>query len=350
VAENSNRARMAEVISKDVFGFFRWNTIFVKDRDFPCRKEGDHKKTDKPQAHTHPVDVVFYYFDSYTGNYVYLNTDLKSYAQKSISMTQVRKALQSLRDTVDCAKSSPEWKQKYIELEGAKADIRGMLFVYNHDGGFDKDFNRFFERGSGRGHISLEGLKLKRGNYLHLFTPDKISYLTTILNDIKNLRGDNKFPKNNYSFYYPELRLHREHEVDPKKRCATIEMLCSSFFLIEHGSVKKRKKSGEKKVIHDKGVIVYYNETGSTKEEFIYLLDILSNYQLLKSDVNLQIRFAHSEKDQNLISNFKKAKKSYIHAWGFDPEKEKQLDRINLQLVERYKDCFSEQKINWDDE
>lgn len=349
MAENANRAKMAEVISKDVFDFFRWETIFVKDRDFPCCKQGDHKKPEKKQAHTHPVDVVFHYFDSYTGKRVYLNTDLKSYARNSITLTQVRKTLQSLRDTVDCAKNSPEWKHRYIQSDGIISDIRGMLFIYNHDGGFDKNFNNFFLKDSGKNHISLEGLKLKSGNYLHLFTPEKISYLTTILNDIKNLRGDEKFPKNNYSFFYPELRLHREHEANPKKRCATIEMLCSSFFLIEHGAVKKRNKHGDKKTINEKGVIVYYNERGSCKEEFIYLLDILSNYQLLKSDVNLQIRFSHSDKDEYLLRNFQNAKKSYSHAWNFDIDREKQLNRIGLTLIERYKDCFSEQKINWDD-
>lgn len=349
--ENDTRAKMAEKVSNDIFKFFRWETVFVKNRDFACCKQSEHKPPQKSQEHTHPVDVVFHYIDPYTGKRVYLNTDVKSYAKSSVTVTAVRAAINSLRDTLDCAKNSAEWKEKYHEYEDMPAEVRGMLFVYNHDGGFDKDFNLFFRKNSKRGsHISLAQLGVKNGHYLHVFSPEKISYITSILNDIKNLKGDKKFPGNdNFSFYYPELRLHKEHVVDAKKRAATIEMLCSSFFIIKHGAVTKRNKKGEKVRLYEKGYIVYYNEVGSSKEEFIYLLDILSNYQLIKRSVNLRIRCTNHEQDENLLTNFTKAKKSYIHAWGFDPQKEKQLDSINIQRVERFKDCFSQEAINWED-
>lgn len=249
--EVSAIAEMANLVANDLVKWFRWTKFPLADQNFKCLKVEKHaaprrKKNsgDKPSietdhdaplspaeneisnSHNHPVDVVLSYVDPYTAKRVMLNTDLKSYKTASISKTMVRNALKSLGNTIECARSSPEWKAKYNFTEDA--DIRGLLFVYNHDGDYDKNFYDIFrsspEKGieKAQGKIDISNLPISKGQLLHIIEPKTINYMLTIINDSASLHADGTFPETEYFFYYPELTLHKT-KLPKEDRPATID-------------------------------------------------------------------------------------------------------------------------------
>lgn len=131
--ETSAIQRVAGKISEDIFSVFKWNSAAREDMNWDCCQEAHSKKT-------HPSDVVFYYIDPYEEEMVYLNTDLKSYAEGTIGKKIVEGALTSLALATECANVSEEWRMKYVHEESLGYNVRGLLFLYNHDNLYDKDF------------------------------------------------------------------------------------------------------------------------------------------------------------------------------------------------------------------
>jgi hypothetical protein len=78
MAETTNIAKMAEILSQDLFGDFLWQHTGPTNTNWPCEEQELHK------AKTHPSDVVFYYDNPYRLSRTYVNCDLKSYARGSI--------------------------------------------------------------------------------------------------------------------------------------------------------------------------------------------------------------------------------------------------------------------------
>ncbi len=78
---------------------------------------------------------------------------------------------------------------------------------------------------------------------------------------------------------------------------ATIEVLSSPFMVIKHGAVYKfNRAKGIEEEVYPEGFVVYYNKKGNSDNEFFYLLDILSNYQILDGINKIRIRLAYREK------------------------------------------------------
>nr|WP_075745779.1 hypothetical protein [Pseudomonas alcaliphila] len=327
--EVANVTDVATKITKDIFKWFKWEAIPTMDENFPCHKVERHKPKPKKESkkkpeeknHSHPVDVVFRYFDPYKNRSILLNTDLKSYAKSSIQTSRISTALESLASTIDCARSSSEWQKKYV-LEKGDYEVRGMLFIYNHDGEYHKDL-----MGLVKG-IHLNKLGIQQGQLLHLLDAVRIRYLYSVVMDIKNLIVENEFPADDYSFFYPELYLHRSHG-DSGNLPATIELLCSPYMIIHHGPVSL---SGEDASTND-GYLIYYNQDGSTEHEFRYLLDSLARFQILRSRSSIKIRMAHHSPDPAIKNNFQAAKNAYLLSWGMDEFKKKELDRIEFEPI-----------------
>lgn len=370
--EVSAIAEMANIVSSEIFNWFKWTRFPLMDQNFKCLKVDKHappKKSkdqtaepgtqkqealDPDRQHKHPVDVVFSYIDPYTAQRVMLNTDLKSYKSGSISKTMIRSALKSLGVTIDCARSSTEWKGKYQHTEDS--DVRGLLFVYNHDGEYDKKFYEIFKsekpEGSdkGQGKIDLSNFPICKGQQVHIIEPRIINYLLTIINDSASLHTEGTFPESEYYFHYPELTLHKT-KLPKEDRPATIELLSAPYMIIEHGKVKKyNEKTEQLEERFNSGFVVYYNRSGSTIKEFIYLLDTLSNLQILDRDCSLRLRVACDATSPELRSNFEAAKRSYAEDWGFDEYKKQKLERIELKIIEIVQKKFSETEIGWRDE
>lgn len=355
MSETGPIAEMANKVSQELFQWFRWERLPLKDQDFKCVKKEKHAP--KKESHTHPVDVVLHYVDPYINKRIFLNTDLKSYARGSIKTKQVRDALKSLSKTIDCARVSPEWKTRYALFPEA-SEVRGLLFVYNHDGEFDRDFLKFFDERSTRGTgkpddtedktISTERLPLEANQLLHIVEPRQISYMTTILADTQRLHAEGSFPTDNYYFHYPELKLHKTSGCK-EQRPATIEMIAGPFLTIEHGTVTKyNEKTKTLAETFQAGYVIYYNRPGNSHHEFMYLFDTLSNYQILDGSHPIRIRVAHHDPAPDIRSNFVKAINAYVQDWGFDDYKKDRLEQIGFEIIERTKTTFSKQDIGWD--
>jgi hypothetical protein len=374
--EVSAIAEMANLVANDLVKWFKWTKFPLADQNFKCLKvekhaairrkrkvaeeqEGDTEHDEQilptqsapPKSHNHPVDVVLSYVDPYTAKRVMLNTDLKSYKTDSISKTMVRNALKSLGNTIECARSSPEWKAKYNFSEDA--DIRGLLFVYNHDGDYDKNFYDIFrsvpEKGGekAQGKIDISNLPISKGQLLHIIEPKTINYMLTIINDSASLHADGTFPETEYFFYYPELTLHKT-KLPKEARPATIELLSAPYLIIEHGPIKKyNEKTQSLEDRHCEGFVVYYNRSGATIKEFIYLLDTLSSFQMLDRNCSLRLRIAHDTPDDALRSNFDAAKATYAQDWGFDQYKIEKLDRIEIKIIEVTQKKYSATDVGW---
>ena len=134
MAETENIARIAEIVSSDLFGRFFLADHGGTNQNWPCEKAPHRRKS-------HPSDVVFYYDEPYALRRTYINCDLKSYATGSITAGAISSAVKSLATTLSCAEISDRWRKSYCH-EGFTPSISGLLFVFNHDGDYDKNFDQ----------------------------------------------------------------------------------------------------------------------------------------------------------------------------------------------------------------
>tara|TARA_R110000823_G_scaffold314601_2_gene444104 strand:+ start:2192 stop:3310 length:1119 start_codon:yes stop_codon:yes gene_type:complete len=347
--ETGNISRMANKVADEIFKKFKWSFLSLEDENFQCCKPKSHSPS--KESHTHPVDVVLYYLDPYTNRRVFFNTDLKSYSKNSIKQSSIRSALKSLAQTIDCARLSSEWRNRYSYMQDDSPEVRGMLFVYNHDGEYHKNFYNYIKPADNDEEksrsINLDGLAIQNKQALYIVEPKLISYLTTIVNDMSVLHHQGNFPAEKYSFFYPDLRLHKTHG-EAMSRPATIEMLTGPYLIIKHQEVQKlNETSGDIEICHPGGYVIYYNRPGSDYHEFMYFFDMLSNFQILDSGKDIRVRVACADKSPELIPNFQKAISSYCTAWGFDDYKKETLESIKLELIEIVSRSFSTVDIGW---
>ncbi len=352
MAENGPIEDLAKIVSQDLLSRFKWQQHGPCDQDFACDDEAKHKPEKKKQKHTHPVDVVFSYKDPYLNKVIYLNTDLKSYAKGSINASKIELALDSLAKTISCAQYSPEWSEKY-NFSQIDCEVRGLLFVFNHDNQLQHDFHEFFnppkpEKGRRDKAVNLEKVSLCAGQQLHIIDPFLINYMLTITNDMNEMIAKKEFPDEEYGFYYPQLTYHKVAVTD-KYLPATIEVLSSPFMIIKHGAVIKynRVKRVEEEV-YPEGFVIYYNEKGLSDNEFFYLLDLLSNYQILDGVNKIRIRFAYREKNDRILSHFQRGIEKYSHEYGLDDEAKRRLESLDIKVISTVKEFFSSEVISWD--
>lgn len=330
MAETLNIGEIATRLSKDIFKHFLWEKHAKHDDNFKCSNP-DHKSEGKDAKSkvSHPGDVVFFYSDPYIGKRVYLHTDLKSYAKKSITSTKLRGAFKSLCMTIECAKESEDWRAKYSVLADEAHEVRGLLFVHNHDHKFSESFSETI------GRIDLTGLPLPAGAIVHYLGPDDIQRLYSIGNDIIRLRDADELPKE-YTFYYPDLVMVRRHG-DGTNQAATIESLTGPYLILRHFDA----------VNSASGFVIYYNRPGSSPEEFEYFLDCLSRYQMLEHDQRIRIRVTNAGAMDDLKAIFEKAKKKYVKAWGFDPAREAILNKIEIDRITSVTTTYNPGDMGW---
>lgn len=288
MAETVNISSLANKVSEKIFQWLKWEIRLAKDLNFPC----EIKKHD---VTTHPTDVVFYYKNPYTNKTVYVHTDLKSYQSASIKANTIRDSLKNLAKSIECAAISQEWRTHFAH--DSDCDIYGMLFVYNHDGAFNKDFYKdILEK------ISIENLDIPTGQLIAIFEPEMIQYLLNICDDLRDQGRKRKCNEpEDYEFYYPNLTTVRTHALDSYP--ATIESILSPFMIVRFS------KS------HANDYIVYYKKSGNTTEEFIYLIDTLATHQLLDGEKQITI-VLNTTDNINCLSVFDSAKRLYAEQWG----------------------------------
>ena len=324
MAETSNIAKMAEIVSREIFSEFFWKKVGSLDTNWDCGQPTRHNKK------THPSDIVFRYEHPYENKFVNINFDLKSYAKGTINNTSIRGALESLALASECTHMSSQW-QKIYQAKEKPTDIISSLFVYNHDNSFDKDFEKIFLDATKR------DFKMSEGNKIFVFSPKRIQYLLTIVNDIMRLKSKKLLPldKEDYTFYYPSLN--DKPVRNPWSSSATIEMLFSTWQIIKYRINLNNRDS------NDFGIIVFYSQKGETQEEFQYLIDYLFQYQLIGTASMINIRLANADKYAN--TNFDSAIDEYKSRLENEGEMVTKLENIKFDSITNIIKEFSEIEI-----
>lgn len=333
MAENENTAQIANKIAVDIFQAFHWELYAQNNSNFDCVLD-THLTDEGKKKLTHPGDVVFHYFDPYSSRRVFLHTDLKSYKKSTIQIKKIRSALTSLALTVECANISTSWRKKFKATEGEPYEVRGMLFVANHDNKAKMRFSEFLKG------MPKSSLPIAKGQILHVLGPVEISNLYSIATDIRLSRGQTIGEA--YRFFYPDLTLWKSHVPDDMRTGATIEMLLSPYFILKHTAVII---NGVEKV--QPGTVVYYGRQGNTIEEFVYLLDALSRHQLVNSREQIRVKAYHTDRSADLKNNFDKAKHRYCAMWKFEGDREEQIMSITIDGIQQITANYVPDEIGW---
>jgi hypothetical protein len=293
VAETANIAAIAEKLSGELFAEFFWKRAGPMNANWACEKPEKHK------VKSHPSDVVFYYDEPYAKQRTYVNCDLKSYATSSITTPAIRGAIESLAKQVACAEISEEWRAKYIH-KGVTPAVTGLLFVYNHDGEYDKDF---------RQHLTAvqqaAKLDLPRGSKLVVLGPEDIFWLDNVRYEICQMRGRRSggppLPDPEHCrYFYPQLVRRKNLQLDHAK-ASTLEMLTSKLIVLEY----TREKAPDRK-----GYVLFYRGKGAHSDEFTYLFDYLRHFQLLQEDIDIEMKLLDAS--PHAPAMFQKSVQTYV--------------------------------------
>ncbi|RYZ82278.1 MAG: hypothetical protein EOP06_21955 [Proteobacteria bacterium] len=233
--------------------------------------------------------------------------------------------------TIECARQSKHWRELYSVEAGQDHEVRGLLFVHNHDAQYKGDFELTIAK------TDLSTIDIAPHVYVHYLGPKDIDRLYSIANDLIRLSYEKTLPSE-YTFYYPDLVMWRR-QGDVWEQPATIEALTAPYFIIKYPAQEKSPS----------GYIIYYNRQGASVEEFEYFLDSLSRYQMLEPDEFIRIRIVHKNPHESYKSNFITATSKYAKAWGFDPIRTQILDNIDIRPITSVTTTYTAGNIGWRD-
>lgn len=350
MAETDNIAKIAEILAQKLFNKFLWfdtggwnqNWKCVTDdhvsvkrgrpKGIPGSNKSDALLSEPATAEkivkiaTHPSDVVFYYDEPYRPVRTYINTDLKSYKRGSITSTAVASAIESLALTLECAELSQEWREKFVH-DDKTYEIVGLLFIYNHDGEYDKDFDQVLAK------VNHERLRIPEKSRIIVLGPSQIRWLDNIRHDLAGLYSEHLLPhEDHWSYFYPDLV--RKKKIQNSGRAATLEMLTNPYIVLSYPAFDSKPA----------GYIVYYRGVGSRAEEFLYLLDHLTHYQMVKPGLEISIRMLTP--DENAPARFIRAVDEYIENFdGQDSDLASQLRSIKFDIMPQISSQFSQVKL-----
>ena len=361
MGETGNVSKIAEILANDLFIRFLWNDTGGWNQNWKCVKD-DHvvekrirkKKvdagnpgstTDGPEPGsasngsnstkdtvqiakilTHPSDVVFYYDEPYSLYRTYVNTDLKSYKKGSITSHAIVAAIQNLALTLECAELSGEWKEKFVHEEKSYR-IVGLLFIYNHDAEYDSGFDDILAK------VNQEKLKIPRGSRIFVLGPRDIRWLDNVRLDMMMLYSKHVLPhQDHWIFHYPDLV--RRKKVGVAARAATLEMLTGPWITLSYPANGTEPP----------GYIVYFRGPGKHAEEFLYLLDHLMHYQMVKQGIAISVRMLDA--DANAQAHFKRAVDEYIENYdGQGSDFAVLLRKISFDIMPQIQSQFSQVSI-----
>jgi len=311
MSETANIAKMAELVSNNLFSAFKWQRKIARDHSWDCVTSEEHGGKD-----SHPSDCVFYYRDPYDNQMKYVNTDLKSFAKSSIKKEKIRKAMHSLSYATNCAQYNENW-QNLFKPEASHA-IKGMLFTYNHCGTYNGDFDEILKDINESNQDNPKVNHLEGHSQIYVMSPYKITELNSIAKDLKVMTGEGLLPKSDkYCFFHPSEILNKNHSNQDYSEPATLEVLFSSWIIVKHDKADNTKA----------GYVIYYMEEGETVEEFIYLLDALSYYQILNDKGSVNIKLV--KRTQNGALNLQEAIGRYFGNIGYS---EQQINGLKNDL------------------
>lgn len=203
----------------------------------------------------------------------------------------------------------------YVDTEESFEAI-GMLFVYNHDGGYDRDFATLVD---GIAESNFEVEAPVRGA---IIGPDDIEFLTAVANDLRTEVGKSL---DRIRFHYPDLV--QTKATSPYHSCATVEMLTAPWI-----SAIVQEDQGAKHIL-------YYRHEGSD-DEFKYLIDFLFRYQVVASEQRISIRCPYAT--PTAPAQLQTAKKQYASRFPEVGGLEGRLDKIEFGEAPLMTKNFSE--------
>jgi len=316
MSETANIAKMAEKLSKELFSEFNWEQVGPMNWNWPCEDKHRHN------TNTHPSDVVFHYNEPYMNARTFINCDLKSYARGSINAGSVRVAVESLARSLNCAEKSMEWQRKYVH-KNISPEICGLLFIYNHDGEYDKEFASLLNG------VKHDKLDIPKKSKIVVMGPHDIHWLNNVRHEIVQMRGTGHLPpRDKCGFFYPHLVLRKNIQFE-KARAATLEMLTAPWIILTAAETKQH--------------VIFYRRKGESVDEFLYLIDYLMHYQVLTGETEVQIKTLDSA--SNAAAYFGKAVDQYIDECEGSPEMKKQLKAIKYGQINHVQTKFSELEI-----
>ncbi len=313
---------MAEILSTELFDQFLWSGGSKKTTNvnWACVREDHDKKT-------HPSDVVFWYDQPYSARKAYINCDLKSYAKGSINANNIGAAIESLAQSVACAAASSEWRDLFVSPD-SDAEIIGMLFVYNHDGDYDKDFDALLQSA-----LRKTKVWLPKHQRIVVFGPKDIYLLNNIVLDIKVMKGEGAIPVENKAlrYFFPNL-IRRKLSRTGSHRAATVEMLSAPWISLEYETKDKKKE-----------LLLYYKGKGEDPREFIYLLDYLLSYQVTETFERILIRYlGDNAKAKPIFSN---AIEAYVNQHVEFASRDDAFRMVEFGSIRNFKTSFSDIEI-----
>lgn len=287
MSETGPTAEISAVVSDRLFKEFLWKASPFRDQNWPCELSAKHS-----DRKTHPSDVVFNYDEPYRPVRTFVQTDLKSYTAGSITALQVRKAVFNLAQSLQCAELSPKWAGLYVEPDTAHSVV-GMLFIYNHDNTYDKNFDSMLAS------LDLSDVTIPKGSRLFVLGPSQIHWLNNVAYEIRQMRGEGNVPEREACyFYHPHLARRKNVQV-MEARAATLEMLTGPWITMRY-----KGKTGKD------GVVLFYRGKGARPEEFLQLIDHLMNFQMIEEGIDVQVRTLAA--DDLAAAHFKQAIEKYI--------------------------------------
>ena len=338
MAETKNIDEIAGIISSRIFYELKWGISKKTDLNWGCcmRSHLSEKqlKSDDPSK-THPTDVVFSYTDPYTNVVQYIQTDLKSYAKKTIESKHskgILETVESLGQQVECADRSSEWQKMYLNDKTSKFNVHGMLFIYNHDNEYDADL---LERIP---NVEKEKFNLPEKSMMAIFTPKLIRFLLDITVNIEERRNITDRPNQEQqllwqkipdydkcTFFYPDK--HNKFTVKGKNLPASLEMITSGmlFYSYEHNYIREDTEEAER--ITHKILNIYWQEEVDSEEYFTFILEYIFNYQLLHQFNRIFIITPFSSTSGD---HLEEAIKSYAQLYSFTKA---QLDLVNEKVI-----------------
>ncbi|MFC7420440.1 hypothetical protein ACFQNF_11220 [Iodobacter arcticus] len=323
MSETINTSEMARVIFKEVFRHLNWKKFGPEDVPWSCVNPAHNKRQ-------HPTDSVFYYDNPFTNKKVFFNVDLKSYAANTIAKLPIQGAVKSLYIATQCATMSEEWKQIFLQGFSDVEEVNGLLFVYNHDNSCIKDMNEYLaDLAKNDAYFTFKG-KQK----VYVIGHDDVAYLVNVTNDLKGLKGDQEVPLDTTEsgFFYPSYSGGRM-QISDWDTPAVIESILGSWLLYRY-----KKDNGF-------SIIAYYKGRGDDYREFIYLIDMVTVFQLIKTSLCIDIRAPNLSRmaPSSLEAAFEIYSKESLN-----PEKSKNLlsSKIKLTTIPTVKYGFQDTLIS----
>lgn len=327
MAETVNISQFAEQISDDIFAEFGWLKIGPTNINWACENKELHK------VETHPTDVVFFYDEPFAGIRTYLQTDLKSYAGASITKASLSKAITSLAMQVSCAEKSDTWRQKYAH-DHTSYQIAGLLFIYNHDGGYDRSFSDTLEL------INFEKIDLPKNSKIYVLSPEDIYWLNNVSQEITRMRGtsgpERLPPRDRCSFFYPQPVARAFVRTD-QYRSANVETLTGPWIIMNYERSDTERRHGS---------VIFYRGEERSVDDFLYLIDYMRQHEMLRTDNEVEVRFI--DRLGVTGNNFQKARQQYaeqINQGNASEGLPKLVSEIKYRSIRNISSTFSEIEI-----